>query len=119
MGTNTIVSGRVTMARVGVVLCLIVVQLSVGLAQNCGCTSNLCCSKFGYCGTGDAYCGDGCKSGPCTNGGGSSSPTTGGSVGSIISRSFFDGLLSKAASDCQGKGFYSYNAFIAVANAYS
>eukprot|EP01018_Ginkgo_biloba_P030658 Gb_29992 [translate_table: standard] len=119
MGTNTVVSGRVTMARVGVVLCLIVLQLSVGLAQNCGCASNLCCSKFGYCGTGDAYCGDGCKSGPCTNGGGSSSPATGGSVGSIISRSFFDDLLSKAASDCQGKGFYSYDAFIAAANAYS
>lgn len=35
-------------------------------AQNCGCPDDLCCSQWGYCGTGDAYCGDGCQSGPCT-----------------------------------------------------
>ncbi|THU66769.1 hypothetical protein C4D60_Mb05t17710 [Musa balbisiana] len=34
-------------------------------AQNCGCSADLCCSKYGYCGTGDDYCGDGCQSGPC------------------------------------------------------
>ncbi|KAL0377049.1 UNVERIFIED_CONTAM: Endochitinase EP3 [Sesamum calycinum] len=33
--------------------------------QNCGCASNLCCSQYGYCGTSDAYCGNGCQAGPC------------------------------------------------------
>lgn len=30
----------------------------------------MCRSKWGYCGTGDAYCGDGCQAGPCKGGGG-------------------------------------------------
>ena len=28
---------------------------------------NMCRSKWGYCGTGDEYCGDGCVAGPCHN----------------------------------------------------
>jgi len=40
-------------------------------SQGCGCASGLCCSEYGYCGTGDAYCGAGCQSGPCS---GSSPP---------------------------------------------
>ncbi|CAA0809667.1 Chitinase family protein [Striga hermonthica] len=36
-------------------------------AQNCGCATGLCCSKFGYCGTGDAYCGEWCQQGKCYN----------------------------------------------------
>ncbi len=28
---------------------------------------NMCRSKWGYCGTGDDYCGDGCVAGPCHN----------------------------------------------------
>lgn len=28
---------------------------------------NMCRSKWGYCGTGDEYCGDGCIAGPCHN----------------------------------------------------
>jgi len=31
--------------------------------------SNMCRSKWDYCGTGTEYCGDGCKGGPCTGGG--------------------------------------------------
>eukprot|EP00984_Skeletonema_dohrnii_P023542 scaffold12630_cov103-Skeletonema_dohrnii-CCMP3373.AAC.3 len=27
-----------------------------------------CCSSAGWCGTGDAYCGAGCQSGPCSGG---------------------------------------------------
>ena len=33
--------------------------------SSCACSSNECCSKWGYCGTTDAYCGKGCQSGPC------------------------------------------------------
>lgn len=32
-----------------------------------------CLSKWGYCGTGSDYCGDGCQAGPCTTGSSSSS----------------------------------------------
>jgi hypothetical protein len=31
----------------------------------CVCSENECCSKLGYCGKTDAYCGEGCQSGPC------------------------------------------------------
>jgi len=96
--------GRSVMA---LVLVLLLVGVSVN-AQNCGCASGLCCSKYGYCGTTSDYCGDGCQSGPCS-----------GSVGTIISQSIFDGLAGGAASSCEGKGFYTHDAFIAAANAYS
>jgi hypothetical protein len=32
------------------------------------CGSNECCSQYGWCGIGLAYCGTGCKGGPCING---------------------------------------------------
>lgn len=33
-----------------------------------GCSDvSMCKSKWGYCGHVDAYCGEGCQSGPCTN----------------------------------------------------
>ena len=35
------------------------------LRSSCSCSKNECCSKWGYCGKGDAYCGQGCQSGPC------------------------------------------------------
>ncbi|RVW34318.1 Endochitinase EP3 [Vitis vinifera] len=31
------------------------------VGQDCGCAADLCCSRWGYCGTGDDYCGTGCK----------------------------------------------------------
>ncbi|CAF1252078.1 unnamed protein product [Adineta steineri] len=33
--------------------------------SSCFCSKNECCSKWGYCGKTDAYCGEGCQSGPC------------------------------------------------------
>ena len=29
------------------------------------CANHLCCSEYGWCGLGGAYCGVGCQSGPC------------------------------------------------------
>nr|ACY06324.1 class IV chitinase 4-5 [Pseudotsuga menziesii] len=52
------------------VMALVLVLLLLGVcvnAQNCGCASGLCCSKYGYCGTTSAYCGAGCQSGPCSS----------------------------------------------------
>nr|BAA22966.1 chitinase [Chenopodium amaranticolor] len=83
-------------------------------AQNCGCASGLCCSKYGYCGTTAAYCGDGCKQGPCY----SSTPTTpsggggGASVQSLVTNAFFNGILNQAGSGCAGKSFYTRSAFL-------
>jgi len=42
-----------------------------------------------------------------------------GNVGTIISQSFFNDLAGGAASSCKDTGFYTYDAFIAAANAYS
>eukprot|EP00253_Pinus_taeda_P035304 PITA_35304 len=112
MGNN---SGNPVLAPL---LVLLLAGVSVN-AQNCSCASGLCCSKYGYCGTTSAYCGDGCQSGPCNSSGGGSPSGGGGSVGTIISQSFFNGLAGGAASSCEGKGSYTYNAFIAAANAYS
>jgi len=47
--------------------------LSLATAQQCGtqaggafCSAGYhCCSQYGWCGVGGAYCGDGCQSGPC------------------------------------------------------
>ncbi|XP_074283910.1 acidic endochitinase SP2-like [Silene latifolia] len=75
----------------------------------------LCCSKFGFCGLGDPYCGMGCQSGPCT-GGVTPTPTTpsggGGSVSSVVTQSFFDGIIGQAAASCPGKNFYTRDAFL-------
>jgi hypothetical protein len=35
------------------------------IRANCFCHENECCSKWGYCGHGVDYCGEGCQSGPC------------------------------------------------------
>ncbi|CAF1333069.1 unnamed protein product [Rotaria sordida] len=48
------------------------------------CASNLCKSKWGYCGTGPDYCGDGCSAGPCSGGNGGNGNNGGGGGGSII-----------------------------------
>src|SRR5689334_9787791 len=45
-------------------------QLKKTILRRQACPSNLCMSKYGYCGTGPAYCGEGCKGGSCTGGGG-------------------------------------------------
>ncbi|CAA6667730.1 unnamed protein product [Spirodela intermedia] len=47
------------------VAALAVFFLDSTAAQNCGCSSDLCCSRWGYCGTGSEYCGTGCQEGPC------------------------------------------------------
>eukprot|EP00026_Physarum_polycephalum_P021055 Phypoly_transcript_24056.p1 GENE.Phypoly_transcript_24056~~Phypoly_transcript_24056.p1 ORF type:complete len:164 (+),score=13.28 Phypoly_transcript_24056:22-492(+) len=51
------------------VVLLLLLGVSAILAQNCGCAPGLCCSQWGYCGTGNDYCGQGCREN-CGGGGG-------------------------------------------------
>jgi chitinase len=81
-------------------------------AQNCGCTNGLCCSQYGYCGTGTAYCGPGCQQGPCT---GQSPPS---SVANIVTQAFFNSIINQASSSCAGKTFYTRAGFLNAANYY-
>nr|QLL26892.1 class IV chitinase [Anacardium occidentale] len=87
------------------------------MSQNCGCAPNLCCSQFGYCGTGKDYCGAGCKEGPCTS---TPSPTPpgGGSVANIVTAAFFDGIKNQAAASCVGKSFYTRDGFLTAAKSF-
>ncbi|KAL5574709.1 hypothetical protein UlMin_016408 [Ulmus minor] len=90
--------------------------LANAAAQNCGCSPNLCCSKFGYCGSTDEYCGEGCQSGPCK----SSKPTTPrtGAVANVVTQAFFNGVINKGTGNCPGKSFYTRDAFLNAANTY-
>ncbi|GJN21534.1 hypothetical protein PR202_gb09018 [Eleusine coracana subsp. coracana] len=86
-GTGRRVSSPTTMALVAAVV-LMVLAVSA-TAQNCGCASDQCCSRWGFCGLGSDYCGTGCQSGPC-----------------------------QAADSCEAKGFYTRDAFLAAAGFY-
>uniref|UniRef100_A0A0E0KF33 chitinase n=1 Tax=Oryza punctata TaxID=4537 RepID=A0A0E0KF33_ORYPU len=99
-------------------------------AEQCGsqaggalCPNCLCCSQFGWCGSTSDYCGAGCQSqcsaGGC-GGGGPTPPTSGASgVASIVSRSLFDQmLLHRNDAACPASNFYTYDAFVAAANAF-
>lgn len=81
--------------------------------QNCGCAANLCCSQFGYCGTGNAYCGNGCRAGPCYAPSGS-----GVKVADIVTDAFFNGIANQAPSGCPGRGFYTRSAFLQAVGSY-
>ncbi|GJW16102.1 endochitinase EP3-like protein [Tanacetum coccineum] len=77
-------------------------------AQNCGCSPDLCCSRFGFCGSDEAYCGTGCQQGPCF----SPPPTNDVSVDSIVTDAFFDGIKDQSDASCEGRGFYTRAAFL-------
>ncbi|KAJ6794143.1 putative chitinase 2 [Iris pallida] len=96
-------------------------------AQQCGsqaggavCAGGLCCSKYGYCGSTSAYCGEGCQS-QCGGSTPTPTPPSGGSgVASLVSASLFNQmLLHRDDSACPAHGFYTYDAFVAAANSFS
>ncbi|PRP73875.1 hypothetical protein PROFUN_16493 [Planoprotostelium fungivorum] len=64
-----------TMATKALLFVVLFSSAALILAQNCGCAGGLCCSQWGYCGTGNDYCGSGCRQ----NCGSSSSSSSGGS----------------------------------------
>ncbi|KAI3795929.1 hypothetical protein L1987_38590 [Smallanthus sonchifolius] len=79
-------------------------------AQNCGCSPDLCCSQYGFCSSGDAYCGAGCREGPCSG--------SNVDVGSIVTDAFFNGIVDQAGAGCQGRGFYTRAAFLEALGSY-
>lgn len=88
-------------------------------AQNCGCDTSLCCSKWGYCGSTDAYCGEGCKEGPCTTPV-TPTPTTpsGVSVPDVVTDAFFNGIIDQADASCAGRNFYTRSVFLDALSSY-
>ncbi|KAJ8534710.1 hypothetical protein K7X08_016438 [Anisodus acutangulus] len=94
----------------------IVVITKLTLAQQCGCIEGLCCSRWGYCGTGNAYCGQGCQGGPCYTT--STNNTSNNGISDIVTESFFNGIASQAASYCEGKGFYTRDVFLEAVKSY-
>ncbi|CAL5414130.1 unnamed protein product [Camellia sinensis] len=91
------------------------------MGQNCGCSEGLCCSKFGYCGTGDDYCGSGCQSGPCAT-----LPFFFSLIcfpdaldpGIVVTQAFFDGIINQAPAGCVGKSFFTRSAFLNALGSY-
>ncbi|KAG7570340.1 Chitin-binding type 1 [Arabidopsis thaliana x Arabidopsis arenosa] len=91
-------------------------------SQNCMDTScpglKECCSRWGFCGTKEDYCGFFCFSGPCNIKGKSygydynvdAGPR--GKIETVITPALFDSIMSKVESNCSAKGFYTYEAFI-------
>ncbi|CAI9263802.1 unnamed protein product [Lactuca saligna] len=77
-------------------------------AQNCGCSPDLCCSQFGFCGSDEAYCGAGCQEGPCFG----PPPTNDVSVANVVTDSFFNGIVDQSDASCEGRGFYTRAAFL-------
>jgi len=63
------------------ILCMLYV-LSQANGQ-CGCMPGACCSKWGYCGNGQDFCGAGCQSGPCIGSSPPSSPPSNGGSGTV------------------------------------
>lgn len=82
--------------------------------QNCNCARGLCCSKYGYCGADDAYCGKDCRAGPCSL----PAPQNNANVPDIASQAFFNQIFAKAASNCPGRRFYTRDAFLKVIRDY-
>ncbi|KAF7129141.1 hypothetical protein RHSIM_Rhsim10G0200500 [Rhododendron simsii] len=91
------------------------------------CPGGLCCSKWGFCGTTLDFCGDGCQSNcpspppqatppPPASPPPPPSPGGSGDISSLISKALFEKLLpNRNDRACEGNGFYTYEAFIAVA----
>ncbi|KAF8393848.1 hypothetical protein HHK36_020046 [Tetracentron sinense] len=84
------------------------------VGQDCGCAADVCCSRWGYCGTTEDYCGTGCQEGPCT----APPPTNNVSVQEIVTEEFFNGIIDQAAAGCVGKSFYSRAVFLEALNTY-
>ncbi|KAI3700811.1 hypothetical protein L2E82_45449 [Cichorium intybus] len=83
-------------------------------SQNCNCAPQECCSKFGYCGKTNDYCGKDCRRGPCLL----PAPNNNADVSGIVTNAFFNGIVAKSARNCPGRGFYTRDVFLRVIRDY-
>ena len=74
------------------------------------CSGNNCCSQYGYCGSSDDFCGDGCLSGPCT--GGSDDAAAGDDAPAPVApdEAFTFGLTAEIQGECCGAFATTYGA---------
>ncbi|XP_038706426.1 endochitinase-like [Tripterygium wilfordii] len=108
-----------------VLLSLLLSCLLACSAEQCGtqaggavCPNNLCCSQWGWCGTTIDYCGPGCQS-QCGGGGASVDEVVVNDIGGVISKDRFENMLKHRNDNaCQGKGFYTYDAFVTAAKSF-
>ncbi|KAL9224734.1 hypothetical protein vseg_000743 [Gypsophila vaccaria] len=104
-------------------LALTFTQTALVSAQSCGCNTGLCCSKWGYCGTTNDYCGDGCQSGPCfsSNAPPNATRTVSGlsAVADIVTNDFFNSIIDQSENNCAGRSFYSRSSFLEALGFYS
>ena len=115
-------------------LSLLLAFLLEATAEQCGqqaggalCPNGLCWSQYGWCGSTDPYCLNGCQS-QCKGSTPTPTPYTptptpsgggGDDVANIISSSFLDQMLKyRNNGRCPRDGFYSYDAFIAAAHSF-
>lgn len=123
----TKMAGFSALIALGILASVVPIFPGIVKGQNCSCAPNLCCSQFGYCGTGDDYCGAGCRQGPCTN---TPFPQTyyclsfasiDVSVADFVTDDFFNGILNQTSStgECPGKSFYKRTAFLDALSAYN
>ncbi|KAJ1927488.1 hypothetical protein IWQ60_002875 [Tieghemiomyces parasiticus] len=67
------------------------------------CAAGLCCSQYGYCGTGSDFCGTGCQGGACTTTPGACSATNPCAAGQCCSKWGYCGVGSDfCGAGCQG-----------------
>ncbi|GAB4830140.1 Endochitinase ep3 [Ancistrocladus abbreviatus] len=91
-------------------------SLDLVLGQNCGCSADLCCSQYGYCGSTEAYCGTGCQEGPCHYTANTTKNDV--SVPDIVTDEFFNGIIDQSASTCAGVKFYTRAVFLEALESY-
>jgi chitinase len=99
-----------TLLGTGILAAIFLSETAAG--QNCGCDAGYCCSRFGFCGQDNDYCGTGCQSGPCAD-------SNGVSVSDIVTQSFFDGIINQAPANCVGKSFFTRAAFLNALSLFS
>ncbi|KAI9107811.1 hypothetical protein K1719_021147 [Acacia pycnantha] len=103
------------MNNVWVISSLLLCFIVGGLAEQCGtqagesisalCPGSLCCSKHGWCGSTNDYCGPGCQS-QC-------------GLAHIISNDTFEKMLMhRDDAACPARGFYTYVAFLEAAKSF-
>ncbi|KAK1379338.1 Endochitinase EP3 [Heracleum sosnowskyi] len=74
--------------------------------------------KYGYCGSGNDYCGEGCQGGPFYNAA-PSGGNNGVSVADIVTDDFFNGITNQATGNCDGKNLYTRSTFLEALKSYS